>query len=131
MEQKGFDLSSVDQTETATIELVHPATGDEIGASVTVYGQDSERFRAESRKCEVRIGEYARRNRGKMMPPEDREAMDRAKVIKCTKSIDGLIYKGQPLTDPADVFSRFPWVYEQTVQGIMERANFIKGSSAS
>lgn len=125
----GFDLEVLEQNDTAVIQLVHPSTGDEIGASVTVYGQDSEIFRAESRKAESKYTEYSRRNRGKFMPPEHREALDKSKIVACTKSIDGLNYKGQPITDAKDVYDRFPWVYEQAVQGIMERANFIKGSS--
>ena len=128
--EKGFDLSVLDQEDTAVIELLHPSTGDEIGATVTVYGQDSDTYRAEARKCENRYTEYAKRNRGKMMPAEDREAMDRGKIVKCTKSIDNLIYKGVPLTDPADVYARFPWIYEQVCQNIVDRGNFIKGSSA-
>lgn len=128
-EAKGFDLAALDQEDTAIIQIVHPSTGDEIGATATVYGQDSEIYRSESRKAEARYTEYSRRNRGKFMPPEQREALDKAKVIACTKSIDGLVYKGAPLTDPEDVFNRFPWIYEQVVTGLMDRANFIKGSS--
>lgn len=128
-EVKGFDLAALDQDDTAIIQIVHPSTGDEIGATATVYGQDSEIFRSESRKAEARYTEYSRRNRGKCMPPEQREGLDRQKVIACTKSIDGLTYKGTPLTDPEDIFTRFPWIFEQVTQGIMDRGNFIKGSS--
>jgi hypothetical protein len=128
-EVKGFDLAALDQDDTAIIQIVHPSTGDEIGATATVYGQDSEIFRSESRKAEARFSEYSRRNRGKFMPPEQREELDRKKVIACTKSIDGLTYKGTPLTDPEDIFTRFPWIFEQVTQGIMDRGNFIKGSS--
>lgn len=125
-----FDLAELEQDETSTIQIVHPSTGDEIGASVTVYGQDSDVFRTESRKIENKHTEYARRNRGKLMPPEDRERMERGKVVACTKEIKGLAYKGAALTDPEEVFTKFPWIYEQTVVGIMDRGNFIKGSSA-
>lgn len=127
----GFDLSALEQTDTTTIEINHPATGDPLlGVTATIYGQDSETFRAESRKAETRYVEYSRRNRGKLMPAEDRERMDKEKYAKCTKSIDGLSFKGEPLTDVADIFNRFPFIYEQIVQGILDRAGFIKGSSA-
>lgn len=127
-ETKGFDLAALEQDDTAEIQIVHPSTGDEIGATATVYGQDSDIFRAESRKAEAKYTEYSRRNRGKFMPPEDRERLDKQKVIACTKSINGLSYKGEPLSDVTDIFNRFPWIYEQVVQGIMDRANFIKAS---
>lgn len=126
-----FDLDSVEQNDTGEIKLVHPTTGDEIGAVATVHGQDSELYRSEQRKAEAKYTEYARRNRGKMMPPEDRERLDKNKIIACTKSIAGLSSKGEPLTDVAEIFARFPWIYEQVTQGIHERANFIKGSSAA
>lgn len=125
----GFDLAALEQDDTAIIQLVHPSTGDEIGATVTVYGQDSEIFRTESRKAEARYTEYSRRNRGKFMPPEERERLDRNKIIACTKSIDGLEYKGAPLTDAEEIYTRYPWIYEQVVQAVMDRGNFIKGSS--
>lgn len=124
---KTFDLASLESDDTAVIDLVHPSTGDELGAKVTVYGQDSEVFRAEGRKVQNKMAEYSRRNRGKMMPPEEFEKLDKNKVIACVKDITGLAYKGQELKDPSEVFSRFPWIYEQVVAGIMDRANFIKG----
>lgn len=129
MKKAGFDLATVEQNDTAIIELVHPSTGDEIGATVEVYGQDSETYRAAARKAEAKYTEYARRNRGKAMPPDQREALDKAKIVACTKAINNLSYKGQPVTDPEDAFTRFPWIYEQATSGIHERALFIKGSS--
>jgi hypothetical protein len=124
-----FDLSTVEQDDSAEITLLHPSTGDELEAKVIVFGQDSEKYRNEQRKLENKFTEYARRNRGKMMPAEQREGLEKAKNIACTKEIINLSYKGEAMTDPETVFTRFPWVYDQTVQGIHERANFIKGSS--
>jgi hypothetical protein len=63
------------------------------------------------------------------MPPEEREKLDRTKVVACVKSINGLAYKGKVLTDAAEVFEMFPWIFEQTIQGIMERQNFIRNSA--
>ena len=124
-----YDLAELEQDDTAVIQLVHPSTGDEIGATVTVYGQDSDIFRAESRKAEAKYTEYSRRNRGKFMPPEDRERLDKAKVVACTKAIDGLSNNGTVLIDASDVFDRFPWIHEQVVSAVMDRSNFIKGLS--
>ena len=126
---KGFELEDLEQNDTAVIDLVHPSTGDPIGASVEVFGQDSEKFRTETRKAETKYTEYARRNRGKFMPPEEREKLDKAKIVVCTKSINNLTYKGEAATDPATVYDKFPWIYDQVVQGILDRGNFIKGSS--
>lgn len=125
---KPFDLSDLESDDTATITLQNPKTGDDIeGVSIVVYGQDSDVFRSESRRIQNKAAEYMRRNRGKVMPPDEFERLDKGKVIACVKEINGLAYKGKPLTDPADVFDKFPWIFEQVVQGIMDRGNFIKG----
>lgn len=132
-EVKGFDLESLDQDETAIIQMVNPATGDDIpGFTVEVYGQDSDVFKEQSRKAEAKYTEYSRRNKGKFMPPEMREALDKAKVIACVKAINGLVYKGKQITKAAEAFDlpRYGWIQEQVTQGLMERANFIKGSSS-
>ena len=127
-EFKPFSLDSLESDDTTIIQLTNPKTGDDIeGVTIEVYGQDSEIFRAESRKVQAKCADYMRRNRGKSIPPEDFDRLDRAKVVACTKSINGLSYKGQPLTDPQELFTRFPWALEQVVAGIMDRANFIKG----
>lgn len=125
---KPFDLSDLESDDTATIILQNPKTGDDIeGVSIVVYGQDSEVFRSESRRIQNKAAEFMRRNRGKVMPPEEFERLEKGKVIACVKEIVGLAYKGSALTDPADVFDKFPWIFEQVVQGIMDRGNFIKG----
>jgi len=131
MEQ--FDLSALEQDDTAVIQMVNPSTGDDIpGFTVEVYGQDSDIFKSESRKAETRYTEYARRNRGKLMPAEQRETMDKAKIIACTKSVNGLVYKGEVITDAERAYNlpKYGWIFEQVVAGLMERSNFIKGSSA-
>jgi len=131
MKATGFDLATLEQEDTATIQLVHPGTGDEIGASVTVYGQDSDIFKEASRKYKARYQAFAFKNQGKVTPAYE-EQLDVEKVARCTKSIDGLSDKGVPLTDVADIFARptLKFIYEQVVQKIMDRAGFIKGSSA-
>ena len=128
--KKAFDLSDLDQADTATIPLVHPATGEEIGATATVYGQDSDTFKKETHKLSDKCAEYSRRNRGKTIPNEDYARLDKAKVVACTKSIDGLTYNGAPLTDVAEIFERFPCFHEQVVQAMLDRSGFLKGSPA-
>lgn len=120
-----FDLKQLEAEDTTTIQLTHPSTGDEIGASITVYGQDSDVYRAEQRKAEGKFAEYSRRNRGKMMPPEERERMDKNKVVACVKSVDGLVFDGQPVSagDALDI----PWIFEQVTAAMFDRSLFIKG----
>lgn len=120
-----FDLTTVDAEDTTTVQLVHPATGEEIGVSITIFGQDSEVYKSEQRKAETRFSEYSRRNRGKLMPAEDRERMDKAKVVACIKSIDGLERNGQPVS-PAEAMD-VAWIFEQVTAAMFDRSLFIKG----
>lgn len=125
----GFDVSTVELQDTTTVDLLHPVTGEEIGASVTVYGQDSDKYKTEARRCEDQVGKYAQKNRGKMMPSADREAMDRRKIINCVASVDGLLKDKKPWTDVAEIL-KTDWIYEQVCAAIVDRANFMKGSPA-
>lgn len=124
-----FELNETKVTETATVDLLHPVTGQPVGASITVYGQDSDVYRSEVRKYEDRIVEYAKRNRGKVMPAEMRDELALDRLVACVESIDGLTENGEPFTDAARLFTKYPWVREQVEAGVAERANFIKGSS--
>ena len=121
-----FDLNSLNVDDTTTVELVHPTTGDEIkGVSITVYGQDSETYKAEQRKAEFQFAEYMRKHRNKPMPPEQREAMDKRKAVACIKSVNGLVNDGVPVT--AEAAMDVPWIFEQVTAAIFDRALFIKG----
>ena len=127
---KGFDLATLDRNDTATVPFLHPTTGEETGVTITVYGEDSETGKAATRHMIDKIGEYSRKNRGKAMPTEEVERLDRAKMAKVTKSIDGLTYGGKVLTDVAEIFNLSPDIYEQAAAAYRDRALFIKASSA-
>lgn len=124
-----FELNETKTIEIAAIDLLHPATGQPIGATIAVYGQDSETYQVEVRKYEDRVVEYARRNRGKVMPAEMREKLSLERTVACVVSIDGLTENGEPVIDAKALFLKFPWIREQVEAGIVERANFINGSS--
>lgn len=129
---KGFDIAAFDQHETTTIDILHPVTGDPIpGVIATVYGQDSAPFKEATRKYKAKYTAFAMKNRGKVTP-EYEEQLELEKVTACTKSIDGLSEGANPLTNVADILARptLKFIYEQITAGIMDRAGFIKGSSA-
>ena len=127
---KGFDVSSLAQQDTFTGQLLHPATGEEIGATITIYGQDSAKCREESAKLSNKCADWSAKHRGKTVPHELYAKWDKDKVIACTASIEGLVDGGKPLTDVADIFERFPCFHEQAVQFLTDRSLFIKGSPA-
>lgn len=122
-----LDFSVFESEDTTEVTLTNPVNGDDIeGVKIVIYGQDSEIFKAESRKIQTKIADYMRRNKGKTLPPEEFERLDKAKVIKCTKSIEGLLYNKVVMTDAEEVYTKFPWILEQVIAAMVDRSNFIK-----
>ena len=133
MKKAAFDLASLEQVDTATITLKHPVTGEELeGVTVEVYGPDSPFFQAATTKMRARITDFITRNRGAKTDVKQKftEERERERNISCIKSIGGLVYKGEPVTEPADACERFPWIYAQSTAGMDDSGNFIKSSPA-
>ena len=129
-DEKLFDVSNLEQDDTTTIDLMHPATGDPIpGVTATIYGQDSEQCRIATRKAMNKYTEYPRKHRGKFMPSEEQEKLDFDKVVSCVKSINGLVLKGKPISDVAEILTLVPAFREQIQAEITDRGNFIKTSA--
>lgn len=129
----GFDLSSLEQVDTTTVPLMHPVTGEEIeGASIEVYSPDSAHFKTATTKMRSRITDFISRNRGAKTEVKQKVTEDHERVrnISCIKSITGLNYKGDPITDPADACEKFSWIYTQACAAMDDQGNFIKASSA-
>lgn len=130
MEKKSFDLASLEQSDSTTFNLRHPVTDEDIpGVTATVYGQDSDTYRKADRVFQEKFQDYARKHRGKFMKAESREVLDTEKLLACTKSIDGLVLGGKPITDPAEILARVPAFREQLLNEIHDRSNFMKDSS--
>lgn len=129
----GFDLASLEQVDTAIVPLTHPQTGEELEeCSIEVYGPDSEHFKSATTRMRARITDFISRNRGAKTEQKQKmtERYERERNISCIKAINGLYFKGEPVTDPQDACDRFGWVYTQACAAIDDQGNFIKGSSA-
>lgn len=127
---KAFDLADLAADETTEIQMVNPKTNEDIeGFTVTVYGPDSDIHKAARAKLVAKGSDYRAKHRGKDMPPEESDRQYRAMVATCTKSINGLVYKGKTITDLAEAFALpgLGWIFEQVAVGLGDRANFIKG----
>ena len=127
---KAFDLADLTADETTEIQMVNPKTNEDIeGFTVTVYGPDSDIHKAARAKLVAKGSDYRAKHRGKEMPPEESDRQYRAMVAACTKAVNGLVYKGKAVTDPAEAFSLpgLGWIFEQVAVGLGDRANFIKG----
>jgi len=128
-----FDAAELEMVDTATITLKHPRTGEEMeGATVEVYGPDSEFFQTATTKMRARITDFITRNRGAKTEQKQKftEEKERERNISCIKAVNGLGFNGEPITDPKDACSRLPWVYSQACAGMDDSGNFIKSLSA-
>lgn len=124
-EKKGFDLGSLEQSDTAVIELINPATDEPSGVTATIYGMDSEKGRAATAAAQARYVDIARKNRGKVTP-EQTDAIELKKYIAVTKSIDGLVSNGVPVTDVETIFAKVPAFLDQVRNDFADRKLFIK-----
>lgn len=120
-----FDLASLEQSDTAVIELINPATDEPSGVTATIYGMDSEKGRAATAAAQAQYVDIARKNRGKVTP-EQTDRIELKKFITITKSIDGLVSNGAPVTDVAEIFAKVPAFYDQIKQDHADRKLFIK-----
>jgi hypothetical protein len=124
---QAFDLASITQTDTYTLTLQHPLTGDDLTATVELSGQDSAAFKKQSLAIQNKKADWQRRNRGKDIPADMTDTLFKQQIAACVVSINNLAYKGTPVTDAAEAFERYPWIFEQCYTAVLDRANFIKG----
>ena len=122
----GFDIATLEQADTSTIQLINPNTDEPIpGVTATIYGQDSAQGRAATAEAQARYVDIARKNRGKVTP-EQTDRLELQKFIKITKSIDGLASGGKPFTDVAEIFAKVPAFYDQIRADFADRKLFTK-----
>jgi len=124
--EKGFCIDKVSQSDTGVVELINPATDEPSGVTATIYGLDSEKGRSATSEAQAAYIDISRKNRGKVTS-EQSERIELKKILKITKSIDGLVdSKGVAITDVADIFSKVPAFYEQVKSDFLDRKLFIK-----
>lgn len=126
---KAFDFAELESADTTTVTLTNPVTGDDIeGVTIEIYGPDSDVYKSAQNKLIAKRTDYKARHRGKDMPQEESDRQYRQMIVACTKSINGFVYKGKPVTDPAEVYAlpNLGWIFEQVAVAMNDRANFIK-----
>ena len=123
-----IDLATLDTAarcdEGAELELRHPVTGAPLGTFLTLAGVDSRAHRqALAYLAEQRL-------KRRTMNPDDVRGEDVEVAARCTLAwrcvyLDG---KGLPhsLENARALYARFPWIREQAVVFIADRANYLR-----
>lgn len=142
-----FDLASIEQTESATLELVDPKTDTPLGVVFTLAGPDHPQRRAlrlrVQREARKRLARIKGMNIAKAFAegdPEQEEEDVIAYLVACTlawrspEQPDRIVVGGAPLDcTPANVRRvyedpRLAWIRRQVRDFLEDADNFIESS---
>ncbi len=133
MPAAGFDLANLDLAPSAdagaTMTLLHPVSGESLGITFEVIGQDAPTYRKNLRKLRDMLAKQAEDD------DEDPDVRDRTRMARlagcAVRGWTGVEWKGAALDYTFDnsvmVFVALPWVAEQVSFFRDRRANFFKG----
>lgn len=127
-----FDLSTLDLAPGAdagaTMQLIHPVTGDETGITFDVMGSDAPLFRSNLRRLYDLL---ARKPDDPDLDPDHLKVLAEARLAGCAlKGWTGMVWKGAELKYSFDnavmVMTALPWVVQQVTFFRDRRSNFFK-----
>lgn len=134
-----MDLSTRKATsETAVVELYDPETGevlrnaDGLPMTVTIYGRESKHYRQVDHDITNRNISKAQRAGRVNVTAAQLEAQERERVARCIEAW-AITYEGMsppPLSvgEAERILEDLPWVQEQLVTAMTNRAAFFKAS---
>jgi hypothetical protein len=126
-----IDLATLDTTRAAAegveLELAHPVTRAPLGVYIRIVGQDSARYRQ-------RVIDQVNARRGRRDALDADTLTEDAVLLaaRCTVGWRGLVIEGEEIAYAADaaaaLYRRFPWIREQVIAGVEDRALFLPAS---
>ena len=125
-----FDLASLDTSSAsergASLDVLHPTTGEKLGIAITLAGADSPTYvQAQRAMVNRRI-----RARGKQVTAEQVEDDAVDLIASCVLGWSGVLVDGKALectkANAKELLARFPWIKEQCSEFMGERANFLR-----
>ena len=128
-----FDITAVQDVETATVDLVHPITKTPLGASVTIAGPEHpDRKKISFNRMRRIRAEMAKSGKIKFSDPETDAEEEIKELVACTLGWDGFMDNGQPLAfskqNAEKLYTDLAWLREQVSSALNDRENFIKDS---
>lgn len=131
-----LDLSSIAESQTGDVSIVHPVTKVPLGITIAVAGPEHPKRKAmkfsQQRKLRARI-----QKAGKLTfdDPENEAEEQTDYLVGCTLGWNEIVVDGKALAYSAEnartlyTDSRFAWLREQVQAALDEREVFIKASA--
>lgn len=127
-----IDLAAFDHVDTTDVVIVHPATKEPIGLTITVMGSDSEAYQ------KLQRAKINRRLKQKNRKPLTAEQIDEEATQDLAHATLGWSQNGQPTAlvggkhlpceydNVVALYNRLPFIKEQVDAAIGDRSLFIK-----
>lgn len=140
MDLNKFNVISA-ANEGAELQLLHFSDSTPLPIFITLYGRDSEAYRATQREHNrKRVAKMQRNQRAAYIALAEVEAEAREIVAACTAAwrdasedgspnaltFDGVAYPCNK-ENAVKVYTDYPWIYEQVDAFLSDRANFTTG----
>ena len=133
-----FDVKTITEVSEAEVEILHPITGEGLGAFVTLAGPEHpDRKSLEfARQRKVRA-EVQRSGKYDIPEPEDYAEDQTEKLVACTLGWREFARDGQPIDfSKAEARAMFgsagmTWMRDQLLAALEQRTRFIKTSVTS
>lgn len=119
-----MDLLQLLPVDSIAIKLKHPVTGDELDATINVFGKDSSVFQnAIKQRAKAQI---ARKSKDIDLDANDKDSIEL--LADCTQGWSGIAEGSKELVFSRDaaivLYTKYKWIREQIDIAIGDRANF-------
>jgi hypothetical protein len=126
-------LNSVDACDNGAVcEILHPATGEPIGAKITLAGIDSQIYRKAQRALSnKRLKQLVGRGVVNRTPTVEEFEYETIEMLaKCTLAWEGIVWEGKELQcnfeNAKMLYTKLIWLRDQVDAFINDRANFLQ-----
>ena len=119
-----MDLLQLLPVDCVDVKLKHPVSGDELDATIKVYGKDSSVFQnAIKQRAKAQI---ARKSKDIDLDANDKDSIEL--LADCTQGWSGISEGGKQIectrSNAVDIYTKYKWIREQVDIAIGDRANF-------
>ena len=126
-----FDIAAYrnETLDTATVTILHPATGEPTTIKITLASMDSEKYKQISMRVQNEQLKYAMKNRGQTTA-ERLQANALEILVGATLAWEGIAEGDSPLPCTPEnvrrVYTELPFVKEQVDEFLGDRRNFMR-----
>ena len=128
-----FDVSTIKELESATLQLTHPETGALIGAEITLAGANHPKRKAcEFNRARTLRAKVAKKGRFELSDPQDDADYEVDRLVACTLGWSGFARDGKPIEcTPGEVraiYEGTAWIRAQANEYLGDAANFLQST---